>query len=318
VFRVLTVSLLLWSAAAGRAAPAAPSFTVVLDPGHGGEKDGAVGTSGLREKDLTLQIARRTAALVRRRGGRVVLTRSADLAVPLARRAAIANAERADLFVSIHLNAMPGEARRVTHGLETYFLSADATDASAHAVAARENADRLAGEPELDRADPVSGILEDLANTNVLAESSDLAYALHDALVAGTGAADRGVKQAPFYVLAGARVPAVLVEIGFLSHPSESRRLATADYQDRVARAIADAIEAWRARSATGGETSRPCRHEPAVARISTSAPSASSRASRSTRRGPASRASETPTSCAPRRWRTASRRTSSGPAPGG
>jgi N-acetylmuramoyl-L-alanine amidase len=148
---------------------------------------------------------------------------------------------------------MPGRAREVAHGIETYFLSADASDASATAVAARENADRLAGEPEVNRADPVSGILEDLANTSTLAASSRLAYALHDVLVARTGAADRGVKQAPFYVLAGARMPAVLVEVGFLSHPSESRRIASSAYQDQVARAIVEAIDAWRARSAAGG-----------------------------------------------------------------
>lgn len=252
MIRALAASVLLLAAAGARAAPE-PAYVVVLDPGHGGAKDGAIASSGVREKDVALGIARRVAALLRVRGGRAVLTRSGDAEVPLARRAAIANAEHADLFVSIHLNAMPGAARRVSHGVETYFLSADATDASATAVAARENADRLSGEPEFDRTDPVSGILEDLANTSALVESSDLAYALHDALVAGTGAADRGVKQAPFYVLAGARMPAALVEVGFLSHPAESRRLATAGYQERVARAIVEGIEAWRARERNRG-----------------------------------------------------------------
>ena len=222
------------------------SFVVVLDPGHGGDKEGALGPGGAREKDLALQIARRVAAHLRRRGDRVILTRSGDVAVPLARRAALANAEHADLFVSIHLNAMPGPARQATHGVETYFLSADASDASATAVAARENADRLAGEPAPGRGDTVSAILQDLADTEALAESSRLAYALHDRLVAALAASDRGVKQAPFYVLAGARMPAVLLELGFLSHAAEGRKLSAPAYQERVARAIADGVDAWR------------------------------------------------------------------------
>ncbi len=246
------LSLALVAPVAARADGADP-LVVVLDAGHGGEKDGAVGPGGLREKDLTLRIVRRTAALLERRGARVVLTRTTDVGVPLARRAAIANAEQADLFVSVHLNSMPGPARLHASGIETYFLSADATDASATAVAARENADRLAGEPEPDPDDAVAGILQDLADAEALAESSRLAYVLHDRLVGALRASDRGVKQAPFYVLAGARMPAVLLEVGFLSNGAEARKLATPAYQDEIARAIADGIASWRARIAAGG-----------------------------------------------------------------
>ncbi len=229
-------------------AAAEPKFVVVVDPGHGGDQDGARSPGGVAEKDVALQIARRVARRLERQGGRVILTRTGDISVPLANRAAVATAERADLFLSIHLNSMPTRAKRLrTRGVETYFLSADATDASAKAVAARENADRIAGEPVVDPADPVSGILDDLQSTEALAASSRLAYAVHDQLVRGCGAEDRGVKQAPFYVLAGARMPAVLVEVGFISHPDESRRLASAAYQDQVARAIADAVASWRA-----------------------------------------------------------------------
>jgi N-acetylmuramoyl-L-alanine amidase len=245
VLTAVALSLLVTAATPARA-PAEPAFVAVVDPGHGGEKEGAVGPTGLREKELALQIARRVAARLRRQGGKVILTRSGDLAVALAQRAALANAARADLFVSIHLNAMPGPNRARAHGIETYFLSADASDASATAVAARENADRLAGEPEPDADDPVAGILQDLADTDSLSESSRLAYAVHERLVARLGAEDRGVKQAPFYVLAGARMPAVLLEVGFVSHPGESQRLATAAYQERVAQAIGDGIAAWR------------------------------------------------------------------------
>jgi N-acetylmuramoyl-L-alanine amidase len=219
---------------------------VVIDPGHGGEKDGAIGTAGTREKDLTLQIARRVASHVRRQGGVVLMTRNGDVGVPLAQRAAIANAEGADLFLSIHLNSMPGPpARASVRGIETYFLSADATDASATAVAARENADRLSGEPEPGARDAVSSILQDLADADALAESSRLAYAIHERVVARTGTADRGVKQAPFYVLAGARMPAVLLELGFLSNSTEERKLASATYQEQLAGAVADGIDAW-------------------------------------------------------------------------
>ena len=238
--------LLALTVTAASAAVPEPAWVVVVDPGHGGEKFGALGPGGVREKDLTLQIARRVAARLRRQGARVVLTRSADQAVGLADRAARANAEGADLFLSIHLNALPGPARDRARGVETYFLSADASDASATAVAARENADRLAGEPELDPRDPVSGILQDLADTDALSGSSRLAYAVHERLVKRLRSEDWGVKQAPFYVLAGARMPAVLVEVGFVSNAAEARKLATPAYQERVADAITDGVRAWR------------------------------------------------------------------------
>lgn len=227
-----------------------PAPLVVIDPGHGGEQEGAISPGGEREKDLALQISRRLAARLRKAGARVVLTRTADVSVPLAARAAVANAIRADLFVSIHLNSMPtAEARRASHGIETYFLSADASDASATAVAARENADRLAGEPELDPSDPVAAILSDLEDTAALQQSSRLAYAVQERLVQALGAEDRGVKQAPFYVLAGARMPAVLLEVGFISHPAEGDRLRSAAYQEQVAGAIVEGIAAYRAQT---------------------------------------------------------------------
>jgi N-acetylmuramoyl-L-alanine amidase len=220
---------------------------VVIDPGHGGEQHGASSPDGKREKDLTLQIARRIAVRLRRAGARVVLTRNADVSMALAKRAALANSLQADLFISVHLNSMPTPAaRRVSQGIETYFLSADATDASASAVAARENADRLAGEPEPSADDPVAGILQDLENTESLAASSRLAYAVHQKLVAQSGAQNRGVKQAPFYVLAGARMPAVLVELGVISHRAEWKKLRDPSYQERIAGAVTDGITAWR------------------------------------------------------------------------
>ena len=148
----------------------------------------------------------------------MVLTRSGDLSVPLANRVAIANGSKADLFLSIHPNSMPtAETRQRAEGIETYFLSADATDAHATAVADRENADdRRRGRPRSRRPGGLHPLRP--GGRRRLSDSSRLAYCLHQRLVAVTGAADRGVKQAPFYVLAGARMPAVLIEVGFISH----------------------------------------------------------------------------------------------------
>lgn len=225
-----------------------PAFTVVIDPGHGGEQEGARAPDGAREKDLSLAISRRIAARLKHIGAKVILTRTGDISVPLANRAALATAIRADLFLSVHLNSMPTAAqRRRSRGVETYFLSADATDSHAKAVAARENADRLAGEAEPDPNDPVAGILDDLQDAASLQGSSRLAYDVHEKLVHRLHAEDRGVKQAPFYVLAGARMPAILVEVGFISNPGESRKLRSREYQERIAEGVTAGIRAFRA-----------------------------------------------------------------------
>ena len=243
----MTAAIHLASAALALCLSAEPAFTAVVDPGHGGEKDGAVSPRGDKEKDLTLQIARRVKRRLEALGGRVLLTRSGDTRVPLANRAAVANAVKADLFISIHLNSMPTEAsRRSSSGVETYFLSADASDAGAEASAARENADRLAGEPQADKDDLVAAILEDLEAADALAGSSRLAHALHEKLVAALVTENRGVKQAPFYVLAGARMPAVLLEVGFISNEAEAARLRTAAHQEKIAAAVAEGVQAWR------------------------------------------------------------------------
>ena len=238
----LLLALLIAAPPATSRPAAPPAFIVVLDPGHGGEKDGALSVEGRREKEITLQIARLLRRKLEKQGARVVLTRAEDVTVDLPRRAAIANSEEADLFVSLHLNSAPGGPGSPARGIETYFLSADATDASASAVAARENADRLRGDP----TDAVGGILEDLEDQANLAESSRLAHAIHGALVRGTRAPDRGVKQAPFHVLAGARMAAVLLELGFVSHPVEGKDLARPARQEAIAGAIAAGIAAWR------------------------------------------------------------------------
>jgi N-acetylmuramoyl-L-alanine amidase len=247
VLAALTLAAPASTAVPPKPPPRPPAFVVVVDPGHGGDQDGALSPSGVKEKDVVLQIARRLRPKLEQLGAKVVLTRTGDIGVPLTTRAAVANGLKADLFVSIHLNSMAtAEGRRVSSGVETYFLSADASDANAAAAAARENADRMAGEPLPDPGDPVAGILQDLEESASLAGSSRLAYALHDRLVAGLGSEDRGVKQAPFYVLAGARMPAVLLEVGFISNGTESQRLTSAAHQEKIAGAIAAGVGAWR------------------------------------------------------------------------
>ena len=225
-----------------------PAFVAVIDPGHGGDQEGALSPSGEKEKDVALDLALRISRRLKKMGAKVVLTRTGDFSVPLANRAALATALRADLFVSVHLNSMPTpEQRHRTSGIETYFLSAGATDTRASAVAARENADRLAGEPEIDPNDPVAGILSSLEDAASLQGSSRLAYAIHERLVTSLEAEDHGVKQAPFYVLAGARMPAVLLEVGFISHDGEAAKLRTRAYRERIADAVAAGVVAFRA-----------------------------------------------------------------------
>lgn len=242
MWRVVLLSWFLLCVPAAQAA----TFTVVIDPGHGGVHEGATGPNGEKEKDVSLAVARVLRELLERDGARVVLTREQDVDVPLPDRTALANREGADLLVSIHCNSMPTvKARRLTHGAETYFLSPDASDAEAGALAARENAD--AGENvALGAMDPIQLILMDLARTQAHADAAHLADLVQAKLVGETGAKDRGVRQAPFLVLSGAQMPAVLVELGFISHPTEGRRLGEAAYQRKAAEGILEGIRAFR------------------------------------------------------------------------
>jgi len=210
---------------------------IVLDPGHGGDDLGARSRDGLVEKELTLALARRLAAALEARGFRVRLTRDDDQTRALTDRTALANRLDALLFVSLHANA--STAASVT-GAETYYMSLDGpSDAAAAATAELENlAGQSAGEPS-----PLDLILWDLAQAEVLNDSAELALAVQGRLNALAGTRDRGVRQAPFVVLTGATMPAVLVEFGFLSNPEEAQRLADAGHQQRLAEAIAAGIE---------------------------------------------------------------------------
>lgn len=240
--RARSTSLVGWllAAALGWASASFAAAVVVIDPGHGGAQPGASSPEGLVEKHLALMLAKRVkAALERELTATVVLTREEDASLPLPERVALANRRRPDAFVSIHLNSMPTQRQRLAHeGIETYFLSAASSGEGARRVAARENAE-AGGQPRGERGDTLSFILADLQRAEAHADSSRLAYAVQESLVARTGAVDRGVQQAPFYVLMGLDAPAVLVEVGFISHPQESKRLGDSAYQDTVASAIA-------------------------------------------------------------------------------
>lgn len=218
---------------------AAAGPVIVIDPGHGGAQDGAVSPGGLLEKNLALAIAKKLKAkLEAELEAKVRLTRDQDTRLHLDERVVLANRQRPDLFISIHANSMPtATQRRVNEGIETYFLSAAASGEDAKKVAARENAEarQHAKGPS---SDTLAFILADLQKAETHHDSSRLAYAVHEALIEGTGAQDRGVQQAPFYVLMGLEAPAVLVEVGFVSHPREGERLADAKYQAQVAEAI--------------------------------------------------------------------------------
>jgi N-acetylmuramoyl-L-alanine amidase len=205
--------------------------TIVIDPGHGGEDPGAIGRLGLKEKDITLDIARR---LKRRLQGRfrVVLTREDDRTVPLRQRVEVANAKRADLFISIHVNSLPD--RKPLDIIETYYFGPPEDEATLQ-VAARENAGS-----DYALSDYQELFLE-MGNTLKLQESKMLATSIQESLYVNIRAQkadviDRGVKRAPFLVLLGARVPAVLAEVSCLSNPEEERRLAQPSYRESIAR----------------------------------------------------------------------------------
>jgi N-acetylmuramoyl-L-alanine amidase len=230
------------SAPAGAAQPGAIR-RVVVDAGHGGHDPGAIGPRRVREKDVTLAMARRLAKKLRAAGFEVVLTRKDDRYLALEERTAIANTARGDLFVSIHANAHP---RRNRAGVETYFLNVT-DDRYAARLAARENGADL---DEAGQGTELLRILSDLDAKASAGSSRRLAQLVQREITRSVrseigGVRDLGVKSALFYVLLGARMPAVLVETGFISNRAEERRLASPRYQDEVAASIARAVTAF-------------------------------------------------------------------------
>ncbi|MGB8930884.1 MAG: N-acetylmuramoyl-L-alanine amidase [Anaeromyxobacteraceae bacterium] len=216
---------------------------IVVDAGHGGHDPGATGRRGLREKDVTLDIARRVAKDLKEEGFEVVLTRTSDRYLRLEERTALANTSRGDLFVSIHANATP---RRNRSGIETYFLNVT-DDRYAARLAARENGADLDGE---DSDGVLKRIRADLDAVASAGSSHRLAELVQKELCRSVRSRfgdvrDLGVKSALFYVLLGARMPAVLVETGFISNAAEEQRLGSPAYRAEVAQAVTRAVRSF-------------------------------------------------------------------------
>ncbi|HMK36936.1 MAG TPA: N-acetylmuramoyl-L-alanine amidase [Desulfomonilaceae bacterium] len=218
---------------------AGKGFVVVLDPGHGGRDPGAVSRDGsLKEKDLTLEVAKQVKVILERKhpGITVEFTRSEDTFMTLEERTAAANSLNADLFLSIHCNS---DTDSSSTGMETYYLS-KASSRKAMRVAARENSVSLAKMSDL------QATLLDLMVTSKKTESEKLATAVNNALeeVVPRGR-HRGIKQAPFYVLVGAKMPAILVEFAFISNKAESKKLHSPEYLHVIAEGLANGAHAY-------------------------------------------------------------------------
>lgn len=215
---------------------------VVIDPGHGGHDPGAIGPRGLKEKDVVLSVAKKLGGILKEKYNmEVVYTRKKDVFVPLEERTAIANSKKADLFVSIHANASP---RKKIRGIETYILNWT-TDKEAMRVAARENA--ISYKNMQSAQSDLQIILQDLARDNKKDESMKLAgnvqTSMFDTLKRDyTNIVNLGVKQALFYVLLGAQMPSILVEISFISNYDEEKRLSKNSYRGKIAEAIAKGV----------------------------------------------------------------------------
>ncbi len=212
---------------------------VVIDPGHGGNDPGAIGRTGLKEKDLVLDIAKRVKEQLNENGVDVVMTRDRDRFIPLEKRSQIANESDVDFFVSIHANSAKLRGAR---GFEVYYLST-AVDDNARAVEAAENSFLKFDDSSFQRHNTdLEATLWDLVYTENRQESVELAKYIAKAVDGSTSLHNRGVKSARFYVLRGAQMPSVLVEVGFISNPAEEKNLKGSAYRQAVASAIAKGI----------------------------------------------------------------------------
>lgn len=214
---------------------------IVIDPDHGGKDKGATGKTGLKEKDLTLLVAKELARKIKTNLGiEVILTRNKDVFLPLEERTALANTAGADLFISVHANAH--RDTRI-YGIETYFLNL-ATDEEAMRVAARENATSTKNMSDLEL------ILNDLMLNSKITESSQLAKQVQSGMVKSLqkkyrNVKNMGVKQAPFYVLIGANMPSILIEIAFISNKAEENRMRNKYYRTRLVEGVIGGIKQY-------------------------------------------------------------------------
>jgi len=218
---------------------------IVIDAGHGGHDSGAVGGSK-KEKNIVLQIAKRLKKQLKKRGYTVYMTRDNDRFLKLPQRTKIADRKDAKVFVSIHANSVPKRKRNKIQGVETFFLQ-NTRDAKSQRIAARENKAVLKGAgSKLSKKVIVDSVL----NGPKIVQSNKLAIDVQRRIMTNLhahykGVRDGGVRHAPFWVLVGASRPSILVEVGYISHPRERKRLSTSRYQELIAKGIAEGIETY-------------------------------------------------------------------------
>ena len=216
---------------------------IVIDAGHGGHDSGAIGGKK-KEKVLVLSIAKKVAKALKRRGYPVYLTRHSDRFLKLSQRTHIADKKASVAFISIHANSVPKRQRNSVHGVETFFLQ-NTRDAKSQRIAARENAAVLKGAgTNLSK----HVIIDSVLNGPKIVQSNKLAIDVQRRIITNLrsryrGVKDAGVRHAPFYVLVGASRPSILVEVGYISHPKERKRLFTSTYQNLLAKGIAEGVD---------------------------------------------------------------------------
>jgi len=219
--------------------------TIVIDAGHGGKDTGAVAPNGLREKDIVLDVALKVGAYVKENlGVHVIYTRDSDEFISLQGRGHLANKAGAKLFVSIHANAAPN---RMAKGTETYFLGLHKSDAAKRVMDRENEVIQFEDDPtQYERIDSRIAVMQTLVQSAYMRQSQFLADLVENQFEERVGRTSRGVKQAGFYVLYGASMPSILVELGFISNPGEASFMSSADGQDYLASAIYRAIVAYK------------------------------------------------------------------------
>ena len=223
-------------------------MTIVIDPGHGGKDSGAVSKSGLLEKNVVLNIAKKLKFSLQMAlpDINILLTRDSDYFIPLRERTRFANYKKADLFISIHSNASYSKG---AHGFEVFHLSTEASDNAARALAAAENeVISLKKESNSNNTDMIKLILGDIAQQEFIEESIELAGIIQLITCKNLGLVNRGAKSAFFWVLRDAMMPAVLIEVGFLSNPIEENKLRSDRFRNDLVSSICDSIVAYKAK----------------------------------------------------------------------
>ena len=231
------------SVAAGKIYKSTKGKLIVIDPGHGGSDSGAVG-NGLKEKNVVLATSKKLGALLQKRGYRVLYTRSTDVFINLRSRTAFAAKRNADMFISIHANAAPNASSALKmSGVETFFLSPARSERSKNAAA-------LENKGDLEDMNTFSKqTFLNFLNREKIISSNKLAIDIQSYMLSSVkksfSSRDGGVREAPFWVLVGATMPAVLVEMGYITHPQEGKNLGKSAYQDRIAQGIANGVDAY-------------------------------------------------------------------------